>query len=196
MNVPPDISSDDSERLQEFVRVTTREVKAVGGASAATTLDMIGYIRELEHELSRSRAAVAPPVDAKALDELFVLLTKDARGRWCFNSLSEDASKFDEVIEKLDRLRASHLPVVPTGENGLTPCPFCGGLAEKRITDGPKRGFIGCFTCMIGLPFNVPYGDTEVAKWNTRSRAVTPDAEGLADEVQYRMDQVVEAAVE
>lgn len=58
MNALPDISGEDSERLQGFVKATSREVKAVGGASAGTTLEMIGYIRELEHEL-RSRASVA-----------------------------------------------------------------------------------------------------------------------------------------
>lgn len=62
-------------------------------------------------------------------------------------------------------------------------CPFCGGPAEKRLTDGPKRGFIGCFTCMIGLPFNVPYGDVEVAAWNTRADGAAPvvDAEWIAE---------------
>lgn len=62
MNAQPDISGADSKRLQEFVRVTAREVKAVGGASASTTLELIGYIRELEHALScvhkESRATV------------------------------------------------------------------------------------------------------------------------------------------
>lgn len=53
----------------------------------------------------------------------------------------------------------------------LLPCPFCGGPAEKRLTDGPKRGFIGCFTCMIGLPFNAPYGSAEIAAWNSRNSA-------------------------
>lgn len=48
MNEQPDISANDSPRLREFCRVTAMEVKAVGGASASTTLEMIGYIRELE----------------------------------------------------------------------------------------------------------------------------------------------------
>lgn len=52
----------------------------------------------------------------------------------------------------------------------LLPCPFCGGPAEKRLTDGP-RGFLGCFTCMIGLPFNAPYGNVEIKTWNTRVSA-------------------------
>jgi len=51
----------------------------------------------------------------------------------------------------------------------LLPCPFCSGPAEKKITDGPNRGFIGCFKCNIGTPFNVPYGDHEVEAWNTRT---------------------------
>jgi hypothetical protein len=46
----PDISANDSPRLQELCRVTAMEVKAVGGIGAATALEMIGYIRELEIE--------------------------------------------------------------------------------------------------------------------------------------------------
>lgn len=61
MNALPDISGNDSQRLQEFVRVTSREVEAVGGASAATTLEMIGYIRELEHATVTRRAAITGP---------------------------------------------------------------------------------------------------------------------------------------
>lgn len=52
MNALPDISQNDSERLQGFTRTTAVEIKAVGGVGAATSLEMIGYIRELEHRLS------------------------------------------------------------------------------------------------------------------------------------------------
>lgn len=45
---PPDISGKDSPRLRELVRVTSLEIKAAGGVGAATSLEMIGYIRELE----------------------------------------------------------------------------------------------------------------------------------------------------
>lgn len=48
MNALPDISQNDSERLREFMRVTALEIKAVGGVGAATSLELIGYIRELE----------------------------------------------------------------------------------------------------------------------------------------------------
>lgn len=48
MNEQPDISANDSPRLKELCRVTAMEIKAVGGVSAATSLEMIGYIRELE----------------------------------------------------------------------------------------------------------------------------------------------------
>lgn len=56
--IPPDISENDTERLREFVRVTAREVRAVGGASASTTLEMIGYIRELEHALNAAKKEI------------------------------------------------------------------------------------------------------------------------------------------
>lgn len=48
MNEQPDISASDSPRLKELCRVTAMEIKAVGGVGAATSLKMIGYIRELE----------------------------------------------------------------------------------------------------------------------------------------------------
>lgn len=48
MNAQPDISANDSQRLRELCRVTAMEIKAVGGVGAATTLEMVGYIRELE----------------------------------------------------------------------------------------------------------------------------------------------------
>jgi hypothetical protein len=48
MNQLPDISDGDSERLQGFTRMTAVEIKAVGSVGAATSLEMIGYIRGLE----------------------------------------------------------------------------------------------------------------------------------------------------
>lgn len=48
MNSLPDISLHDSQKLRELSARTAREIKAVGGVSAATSLEMIGYIRELE----------------------------------------------------------------------------------------------------------------------------------------------------
>lgn len=59
---PPDISSNDSERLQGFVRMTSVEIRAVGSVGAATSLEMIGYIRELE----QSRATVRREVFKEA----------------------------------------------------------------------------------------------------------------------------------
>ena len=52
MTALPDISQNDSERLRGFMRVTAVEIKAVGGVGAATSLEMIGYMRELERHLS------------------------------------------------------------------------------------------------------------------------------------------------
>lgn len=52
MNSQPDVSGDDSDRLRGFCRMTAVEVKATGGVSAATSLEMIGYIRELEWRLN------------------------------------------------------------------------------------------------------------------------------------------------
>lgn len=53
MNALPDISGNDSERLRKFMRITALEIKAVGGVGAATSLEMIGYIRELEMKLAK-----------------------------------------------------------------------------------------------------------------------------------------------
>lgn len=60
MNALPDISDRDSDRLRGFMRVTATEIKAVGGVGAATSLEMIGYIRELEHKLARVDPPAAP----------------------------------------------------------------------------------------------------------------------------------------
>jgi hypothetical protein len=57
MNNLPDISEHDSPRLREFMRITAVEIKAVGGVGAATSLEMIGYIRELESQLRAKTAA-------------------------------------------------------------------------------------------------------------------------------------------
>lgn len=50
VNDLPDADGSDSPRLREFVRRTSAELKLVKGVSAATTLEMIGYIRQLEEE--------------------------------------------------------------------------------------------------------------------------------------------------
>jgi DNA-directed RNA polymerase subunit RPC12/RpoP len=63
MSAQPDVSEEDSDRLREFCRVTAMEVKAVGSVSAATSLEMIGYIRELEWKLEtiyQSEQGVTP----------------------------------------------------------------------------------------------------------------------------------------
>lgn len=81
MNALPDISGEDSERLRGFVKVTSREVKAVGGASAGTTLEMIGYIRELELSLSsRDREIV------EVLEGLSGGFRDNDGPCWCFDS--------------------------------------------------------------------------------------------------------------
>lgn len=73
------------------------------------------------------------PVDIEALRDLFALLERDNRGQWSFKSLSKDASKFNNAIERL----------------------------APSATAAPVQ-----------------------------------QSDELADEVQRRMDQVVEAAVE
>ena len=50
MNNLPDISGQDSETLQYFSRTTAKELK-VGGVTAGTSIQMIGYIRSLEMQL-------------------------------------------------------------------------------------------------------------------------------------------------
>lgn len=83
MNALPNIDGEDSPRLQEFVRVTTREVELVGGASAGTTLEMIGYIRELEH------AAIG-------MREACVAKVRELAGDYKTLSLSEWFSKYED----------------------------------------------------------------------------------------------------
>lgn len=63
MNTLPDISANDSARLQGFMRMTTTEIKAVGGVGAATALEMIGYIRELENKLARVNTGTEKLID-------------------------------------------------------------------------------------------------------------------------------------
>jgi hypothetical protein len=41
----------DSERLQTFVRTTTRQVEKFGSIAASTSLEMIEYIRQMERVL-------------------------------------------------------------------------------------------------------------------------------------------------
>lgn len=53
MNNLPDVDACDSSLLHEFCERTAREIKACGGISAATSLEMIGYIRKLEEENRR-----------------------------------------------------------------------------------------------------------------------------------------------
>lgn len=67
MNAQPDVSGNDSERLQGFCRMTTVEVKAVGMVSAATSLEMIGYIRELEWKLTQRLSASGVDGQASSL---------------------------------------------------------------------------------------------------------------------------------
>jgi hypothetical protein len=54
MNNLPDISGDDSPELRRLCEQSAREVKLTGSVSAATSLEMIGFMRELE---IRQRAA-------------------------------------------------------------------------------------------------------------------------------------------
>lgn len=42
----------DSEKLKEFCRITTLEIKSVGNISTSTSLEMIEYIRILETKLN------------------------------------------------------------------------------------------------------------------------------------------------
>lgn len=48
------------------------------------------------------------------LNELFGLLERDSHGRWCFKSLSQDASMFDRVMESLNAARATQPATTPS----------------------------------------------------------------------------------
>jgi hypothetical protein len=58
-NKLPDLSKGDSSRLREFERIASVEIRAVGGVGAATSLEMIGYMRELEHYITTALQAAA-----------------------------------------------------------------------------------------------------------------------------------------
>jgi hypothetical protein len=45
--------------------------------------------------------------DDGALQDLFDLFERDAQGRWCFKSLSADASKLDRIMDRLAAPRAT-----------------------------------------------------------------------------------------
>jgi hypothetical protein len=75
MNDLPDISGDDSPELKRLCEQSAREVKLAGFVSAATSLEIIGFMRELEikqrslitelerlqEEVERLRKLVYPP---------------------------------------------------------------------------------------------------------------------------------------
>lgn len=101
MDALPDISGNDSERLQEFVRITAREVKAVGGASAGTTLEMIGYIRELEHALGSTRAAVAGPRGDEEWRTLIIKKLRELEVKFNWTETGEVITGVRQFVESL-----------------------------------------------------------------------------------------------
>lgn len=56
--------------------------------------DYIEYVRAGD-----DRSVSSEPEDA--ITELISLFTKDAAGRWCFNSLSQDSAKLDAIMNRL-----------------------------------------------------------------------------------------------
>lgn len=78
----------------------------------------------------------------------------------------------------------------PAAPVELLGCPFCDGRAEQRLTDGLTRGFIGCFSCMIGTPFNVPYGEREREAWNTRSKDSLQVLQSVIEDTRHRLPAV------
>jgi hypothetical protein len=57
MSALPDVDQEDSEKLKELSAQSAREIKILGGVSAATSLEMIAYMRQLEWFLSSAMAA-------------------------------------------------------------------------------------------------------------------------------------------
>lgn len=57
MNALPDVDQKDSEKLKELSAQSAREIKILGGVSAATSLEMIAYMRQLEWFLSSALAS-------------------------------------------------------------------------------------------------------------------------------------------
>lgn len=83
-----EFSDEEFQHLCHCVPETDREAFFTGCAD---------YQRSLLGEADRDRFVAA-------LNELFALFTKDTDGRWCFNSLSKEGSKFDAAMEKLHEL--------------------------------------------------------------------------------------------
>ncbi len=100
-------------------------------------------------------------------------------------------------------------------EPELLPCPFCGGKASGSLTGNENGGIyidrwaIHCRSCNFEMIEMAVEGESSpwylgaqsrlILKWNTRSRPTVEAAEipdELVDEVQRRMDAVVNAAVE
>lgn len=101
MNALPNIDGEDSSRLRELIRVTTREVKAVGGASAGTTLEMIGYIRELERTKTQSEDSYVAwcryTYDESGGIRSIVTCDSDAKGAFKVYASPSDAEQLIEL---------------------------------------------------------------------------------------------------
>lgn len=129
MNALPDISNNDSERLRGFVRMTATEIKAVGGIGAATSLEMIGYIRELEHKLARVATPIAVPEGEQDAFEDYLPLTavrvapgeyeiksRDGRTLWRMEGAAladwvcASVSGYDAAMRGLKHLRSAAVP--------------------------------------------------------------------------------------
>lgn len=103
MNAQPDISVSDSPRLRELCRLTAMEVKAVGSVSAATSLGMIAYIRELERGQNGYVAWCRYKYNSEGGIQSIVTCDSDAKG--AFKVYPAARPSLSDAIKEVEKMR-------------------------------------------------------------------------------------------
>jgi Lar family restriction alleviation protein len=78
----------------------------------------------------------------------------------------------------------------PAIEEGLLPCPFCGGEAQvfvREYTDDKGdfgNAYVACGSCNAEQPYRLTRADA-IARWNTRASVTNPDVERLQGQAEH-----------